>query len=322
MRCVIVIPTYNRAHLLQRAIDAALGQSLADVQVLVVDDGSTDGTAQLCRTYAGCDRFSMIGVARNIGTARIKNLALALYPFDAISFHDSDDLPDRDKLLIQSRTLARGDHRADECLGWHLVGGQTKAGDPIALDAVLAPHIHVGLDGQRHTYGRALSLVDDFFPNLQFTDSGLGDWVLINSGLYHRRILARIGGYADLIEEDREFRNRLLMHGGNVWFLQQPLMTVIPQPGSLTLAEDSGYRSIRRMQDRTRIWQDIERWRSQGALPVAQIELDDVVIAGAVNPAGLRVADDLPISPPTRRNLIAQLQDVKQKELVTWPTLI
>jgi glycosyltransferase involved in cell wall biosynthesis len=318
MRCVIVIPTYNRAHLLRRAIDAALSQSLADVRVLVVDDGSTDDTAQLCRSYASCERFSMIAVERNLGTARIKNLALALCPFDAITFHDSDDLPDRDKLLIQARTLARTDHRADECLGWHLVGGNVTHGDQVMLDVVLAPHIHVGLDGRRHVYGRALSLVDDFFPNLQFTDSGLGDWVLINSGLYHRRILARIGGYADMIEEDREFRNRLLMHGGKVWFGQEPLMTVIPQQGSLTLAQDSGYRSTRRMQDRTRVWQDIERWRSQGELPVVPIELDDVVIADAINADHLQVADDLPISPATRRNLTAQLRQLKHGEPAPW----
>jgi glycosyltransferase involved in cell wall biosynthesis len=322
MRCVIVIPTYNRAHLLQPAIDAALGQSLADVQVLVVDDGSTDGTRQLCRAYASCPRFSMIAAERNIGAARIKNLALALMPFDAISFQDSDDLPDRDKLLIQSRTLARADHRADECLGWHLVGGRAQGGDPVAIDAVLAPHIHIALDGRRHVYGRALSLVDDFFPNLQFSDSGLGDWVLINSGLYHRRILARIGGYADLIEEDREFRNRLLMHGANVWFGQQPLMTVIPQQGSLTLAQDSGYRSARRQQDRERIWQDIDRWRRHGDLPVAPIDLADVVIADAINAAGLRVADDLPMTPPTRAALGAQLSRIQQKEMAPWPKVM
>jgi len=313
MRCVIAIPTYNRAHLLKRAIDAALDQSLADVQVLVVDDGSTDGTDALCQLYASCDRFSMIRSERNIGTAQIKNLALALCRFDAISFHDSDDLPDRDKLLIQERTLDRTDHLADDCLAWHLVGGNTKSGGPIALDAVLAPHIHIGLDGQRHVYGRALSLVDDFFPNLQFTDSGLGDWVLINSGLYHRRIIARVGGYADLIEEDREFRNRLLMHGANIWFLPQPLMTVIPQHGSLTLAQDSGYRSARRQQDRARVWDDIDRWRKQGNLPVAPIMLEDVQIAGAIRPAALRVADDLPMTDATRANLAAQLQKIAEK---------
>ena len=313
MRCVIVIPTYNRAHLLKGAIEGALAQSLADTEVLVVDDGSTDGTAELCAKYASCDRFAMIGVARNIGTARIKNLALALSPFDALTFHDSDDLPDRDKLLIQSRLLARTDLCADECLGWHLVGGDTRAGAAVAIDVVLNAHVHIGLDGKRHTYGRALSLVDDFLPNLQFSDSALGDWVLINSGLYRRRLFARIGGYADLIEEDREFRNRCLMHGANVWFEPQPLMTVIPQPGSMTLAQDSGYRSARRLQDRQAIWQDIARWRRDGILPVVPIALDDVHITSAINARRLCVARDLPIGEATRAHLDAQLQQIGTK---------
>ena len=314
MRCVIVIPTYNRAHLLKWAIEAALSQSLADVDVLVVDDGSADATAELCAQYSACDRFAMVGVDRNIGTARIKNLALALCPFDAVTFHDSDDLPDRDKLLIQSRLLARTDHRADDCLGWHLVGGETRAGDAVAIDAVLSSHIHIGLDGKRHTYGRALSLVDDFFPNLQFSDSGLGDWVLINSGLYHRRLFARIGGYADLIEEDREFRNRWLMHGAKVWFEPQPLMTVIPQPGSMTIAQDSGYRSAWRLQDRQVVWQQIERWRAHGELPVAPIALEDVRLKTAINGHKLAVAADLPFAGQARTQLAAQLQRIQAKE--------
>jgi glycosyltransferase involved in cell wall biosynthesis len=314
MRCLIVIPTYNRAHLLKPAIEAALAQSRADVDVLVVDDGSTDDTAKLCAAYAGCDRFAMIGVERNIGTARIKNLALALSPFDAVTFHDSDDLPDRDKLLIQSRLLARDDHRADECLGWHLVGGGARGGEPVAIDVVLSAHIHIGLDGRRHVYGRALSLVDDFFPNLQFSDSMLGDWVLINSGLYHRRLIARVGGYADLVEEDREFRNRWLMHGAHVWFDPQPLMTVIPQPGSMTMAHDSGYRSARRLRDREGIWQDIAQWRQHGTLPVVPIDLADVRIVDAINPRRLSVAADLPITAPARAQLTAQLQQIQAKD--------
>ena len=313
MRCLIVIPTYNRAHLLRRAVDAALAQSLADVRVLVVDDGSSDGTVEVCRDYAACERFAMVRSQKNIGTARIKNLALALCPFDAVSFHDSDDLPDRDKLLIQARTLARSDHVADECLGWHLAGGHVTGGDPVAIDVVLGAHVHLGLDGRRHVYGRPLSLGDDFFPNLQFADSGLGDWTLINSGLFHRRILARAGGYADLIEEDREFRNRLLMHGANVWLLQQPLMTVIPQPGSLTQAQDSGYRSARRMGDRRYIWDVITTWRKTGNTPVAPLELDDVRIDAVINADGLCVAPDLPMTASTRAHLTAELRQIRER---------
>jgi glycosyltransferase involved in cell wall biosynthesis len=48
----IVIPTYNRASLVQRAIDSALSQTYPNVEVVVVDDGSTDDTVRELQAYA------------------------------------------------------------------------------------------------------------------------------------------------------------------------------------------------------------------------------------------------------------------------------
>ena len=45
----IVIPTYNRAHLLPRAIDSIIAQTMKDWEIVLVDDGSTDETADLAR---------------------------------------------------------------------------------------------------------------------------------------------------------------------------------------------------------------------------------------------------------------------------------
>lgn len=54
----IVIPTYNRAHLLPRALDACLGQTYRNIEIIVVNDGSRDGTESVLRQYA--DRDSRI----------------------------------------------------------------------------------------------------------------------------------------------------------------------------------------------------------------------------------------------------------------------
>jgi hypothetical protein len=104
------------------------------------------------------------------------------------------------------------------------------------------------------------------------------------------------------------------MHGANVWFDPQPLMTVIPQPGSMTMAQDSGYRSARRLRDRQGIWQDIAQWRQHGTLPVVPIDLADVRIVDAINPRRLSVAADLPITAPARAQLTAQLQQIQAKD--------
>ena len=84
----VVIPTFNRAHLVERAIESALRQTLQPSQVVVVDDGSTDGTAEVCANYSKSIEYVRqsnqgVSAARNCG------IRLARYPWTA--FLDSDD---------------------------------------------------------------------------------------------------------------------------------------------------------------------------------------------------------------------------------------
>jgi GT2 family glycosyltransferase len=85
----VIIPTYNRASLLAGALATVFAQRFKDFEVIVADDGSTDGTAEVLRGYG--DRVQMVrqdnrgpGAARNLGAAAAKGQYLA--------FLDSDDL--------------------------------------------------------------------------------------------------------------------------------------------------------------------------------------------------------------------------------------
>ena len=99
----VVIPTYNRRGRLGRCIESVTGQTKAPEAVLVVDDGSTDGTADwVRRTYPRVtvieQKHAGVGAARNNG---IENAAT-----DWIAFLDSDDRWMPDKLEKQMRALA------------------------------------------------------------------------------------------------------------------------------------------------------------------------------------------------------------------------
>lgn len=63
----IVIPTFNRERYLKQTIDSALQQDFGDLEILVVDNASTDGTAELMRQYEGQPRFRYVRNERNIG---------------------------------------------------------------------------------------------------------------------------------------------------------------------------------------------------------------------------------------------------------------
>jgi GT2 family glycosyltransferase len=87
----LVIPTYNRGDLIGETIDSALRQTRPFAEIIVVDDGSTDGTAAVLAGYGG--RIRVIRVA-NGGVQRARNTGVAAARADWIALCDSDDLLD------------------------------------------------------------------------------------------------------------------------------------------------------------------------------------------------------------------------------------
>lgn len=87
----VVIPVYNREHLVKRTLDSVAAQTLAPDKVILVDNNSTDGTrAVLDGWAAGRDNVEVIGCATP-GAAAARNAGLALVESDYVMFFDSDD---------------------------------------------------------------------------------------------------------------------------------------------------------------------------------------------------------------------------------------
>ncbi|MCO5760754.1 MAG: glycosyltransferase [Chromatiaceae bacterium] len=105
----VVIPTYNRATTLLRAIDSVRRQEVQDLEILVVDDGSTDETPDLLQalSVSGAIRY-LPGDHGNAGSARNRGLCEARGSY--IAFLDSDDEWLPGKLAAQMSTLADGGH--------------------------------------------------------------------------------------------------------------------------------------------------------------------------------------------------------------------
>jgi glycosyltransferase involved in cell wall biosynthesis len=102
MKISVVIPTYNRAHTLTRALDSVLIQTLPAAEVIVVDDGSADGTGELIqRHYPGVRYLKR----PNGGVSRARNLGIAAALGDWIAFLDSDDVWLPTKLESQRAAL-------------------------------------------------------------------------------------------------------------------------------------------------------------------------------------------------------------------------
>lgn len=87
----VIIPVYNQATRLARCLDSVLRQTLGDLEILVVDDGSTDGSPAMIDHYAGNDPRIKAIHQRNGGPSAARNAGLRVASGSYIAFVDSDD---------------------------------------------------------------------------------------------------------------------------------------------------------------------------------------------------------------------------------------
>ena len=95
----IIIPTYNRCHLIGMTLDSIFTQTLSPHEVIVVDDGSTDGTKEMLEAQYG-NRITVIN-NKGKGPGAARNAGLAIATGDYIKFFDSDDWMSPNSLKTQ-----------------------------------------------------------------------------------------------------------------------------------------------------------------------------------------------------------------------------
>jgi glycosyltransferase involved in cell wall biosynthesis len=99
----VVIPTFNRASMISRAIDSVLAALVPGDEVIVVDDGSTDDTARVLASYG--DRIRVLRIP-NGGVGHARNRGIAAARHSLIAFQDSDDEWMPDRLTLGRQLLA------------------------------------------------------------------------------------------------------------------------------------------------------------------------------------------------------------------------
>lgn len=119
----VIIATYNRASFLPQSISSALEQSLPALEILVIDDGSTDGTVAVVQNLARADsRIRLIRLPHNIGPSGARNAGLDQARGDWIAILDADDLCLPDRFARQIQFLQQTN--MDLCGSWFVEFGQ------------------------------------------------------------------------------------------------------------------------------------------------------------------------------------------------------
>lgn len=87
----VIVPVYNVAQYLPQCVDSILSQDYRDLEVILIDDGSTDASGEICDQYAAKDSRVRVIHQKNGGAAAAKNAGLRVASGDYLAFADSDD---------------------------------------------------------------------------------------------------------------------------------------------------------------------------------------------------------------------------------------
>ena len=106
----VIVPVYNQVHYLAECMDSILAQTLRDIEVICVDDGSTDGSGRMLDEYAARDSRVKVIHQANAGVGYARNVGMTAAAGEYIAFMDSDDLyPDEHVLEdVNSAAVANG----------------------------------------------------------------------------------------------------------------------------------------------------------------------------------------------------------------------
>lgn len=102
----IVIPCYNYGHFIKATVDSLLQQTHRDIEVIIINDGSTDDTENIVKAITTTDNRVQCYSFLNAGLGESRNRGLAIAKGDFIQFLDADDLLERRKLEVQLNIFA------------------------------------------------------------------------------------------------------------------------------------------------------------------------------------------------------------------------
>lgn len=111
----IIIPVYNGQDYIGRCIQSVLNQSYANIEIIIVNDGSTDDSAKICRDYACADGRIRVIDSQNYGPSKARNMGIENSSGSCIFFIDADDFIEKNSLELLMHGYNQ--HNADLVIG-------------------------------------------------------------------------------------------------------------------------------------------------------------------------------------------------------------
>ncbi len=211
-----ITATRNRAAVLASAVDALRAQTVAEIEIIVVDDGSTDATPATCARIASCDGRVRWLRSEGVGRSRARNLGVAAATAPWVSFLDDDDLV-VEGFAAKMLAVVRSGVRACCC-------------EALVFDAPLELPLtaaEVLRDAEGRFRPRRVP-AEPLPDRIAFEDLLLRSLFPINAVVLERRLFHEVGGFrGDLdLGEDYELWLRVVAALGTIPVLHEPLALV------------------------------------------------------------------------------------------------
>ncbi|MBE9167457.1 glycosyltransferase family 2 protein [Pleurocapsales cyanobacterium LEGE 06147] len=231
----VIIPAYNTEAYLAQAIESALSQTLSEIEVIVVDDASTDNTVKVARSFSD-PRLKLVQNSKNLGAGGARNRALREARGQWVAVLDSDD-------WYASRRLKKLVRVAEE-----------QNADLVADDLYLIE------DGQSNPWGTLIGESNEQIDSLKqievvdFVNSDIegksGLRLGFSKPLFRREFLVRYKiEYDETIKVSQDFWLNMdcFLHGATFFLVPEPYYFYRSRPGSLVSSN-----KIRRLEDECR----------------------------------------------------------------------
>lgn len=224
----VIIPSFNRAYCIARAINSVLKQSYRNIEVIVVDDGSTDNTRELIQElYAGDQRLIYLAQA-NTGVAGARNAGFAIARGDFIALLDSDDMWMPWKLELQIACLQRFPDVGMVWTDMEAINSDGNVFEPRFIRKMYSGYEIFAIDelfSSQHKlrdlgpFNLALSAKvggESFYTGYIFSQMVMGSLVHTSTVVLRRERLTKVGGFNEDLRysgEDFDFHLRVCREG-------------------------------------------------------------------------------------------------------------
>lgn len=233
----VIVPVWNTARYLPECLDSLLGQTLQDIEIICVNDASTDASLQVLERYAAQDpRINVFSHEKNRGPGATRNLGIDQAQGDYIGFVDSDDRLSSDFYLNLYQTAVG--HNADititRCTVYDDSTASTVFGGSINIFAALKQRWVHNVRGMTKTFGSA------WYENRDLSAERvtLSAFPSVVDKLYRRILFNQVRFPEGVLFEDLLFMPQILYHASRIFTCPGGMYYYRRNAGSITRRRD------------------------------------------------------------------------------------